>query len=156
MRVTIAAVGRDRSGPTRELFDDYCRRCPWPVRLREVSAAAHGPPERRLAEEAGRLASAVPRDAVVITLDETGRNLTSRALATRIAAWQRQGRAELAFLIGGPDGLDPALIARADLVLALGRMTWPHRLVRVLLAEQLYRAGTILAGHPYHRDQRRI
>jgi 23S rRNA (pseudouridine1915-N3)-methyltransferase len=152
MRVTIAAVGRDRSGPTRELFDDYCRRCPWPVRLREVPAPAHGPPERRLAEEAGRLSSAVPRDAVLIALDESGRNLTSRALATRIAAWQRQGRAELAFLIGGPDGLDPALIQRADLVLALGRMTWPHRLVRVLLAEQLYRASAILAGHPYHRD----
>ena len=152
MRVTIAAVGRDRSGPTRELFDDYCRRCPWPVRLREVPAPATGAPERRLAEEAARLSSAVSRDAVLIALDETGRDLTSRALATRIAAWQRQGRAELVFLIGGPDGLDPALIQRADLVLALGRMTWPHRLVRVLLAEQLYRASTILAGHPYHRD----
>ncbi len=152
MRVTIAAVGRDRSGPMRELFDDYCRRCPWPVRLLELSPRTAAPIERRLAEEAERLSSAVARDAVLITLDEDGRNLTSRALATRIGAWQRQGRSELAFLIGGPDGLDPALIERADLVLALGRMTWPHRLVRVLLAEQLYRAGTILTGHPYHRD----
>jgi 23S rRNA (pseudouridine1915-N3)-methyltransferase len=152
MRVTIAAVGRDRSGPTRELFDDYCRRCLWPVRLLEVPPRTTAPLERRLAEEAARLAGAVSRDAVLIALDETGRNLTSRALATKIAAWQRQGRAELAFLIGGPDGLDSALSQRADLVLALGRMTWPHRLVRVLLAEQLYRASTILAGHPYHRD----
>jgi 23S rRNA (pseudouridine1915-N3)-methyltransferase len=152
MRVTIAAVGRDRSGPARDLFDEYCRRCPWPIRLHEIPARTTAPPERRLAEEAERLAGAVPRDAALIALDETGRNLTSRALATKIAAWQRQGRSGLAFLIGGPDGLDQALIERAELVLALGRMTWPHRLVRVLLAEQLYRAGTILAGHPYHRD----
>jgi 23S rRNA (pseudouridine1915-N3)-methyltransferase len=108
--------------------------------------------ERRLAEEGARLSNALSREAVLIALDENGRNLTSRALAARIGAWQRQGRSELAFLIGGPDGLDPALLERADLVLALGRMTWPHRLVRVLLAEQLYRAATILAGHPYHRD----
>ena len=152
MRVTIAAVGRDRSGPTRGLFDDYCRRCPWSVDLVEVPPRTAAPLERRLAEEAERLSSAVSRDAVRITLDENGRNLTSRALASRIRAWQEQGRADLAFLIGGPDGLDPALIQSADLVLALGRMTWPHRLVRVLLAEQLYRAGTILTGHPYHRE----
>jgi 23S rRNA (pseudouridine1915-N3)-methyltransferase len=152
MRVTIAAVGRDRSGPARVLFDEYCRRCPWPVNLVEVPPRAAASIERRLAEEAERLSGAVARDAVVIALDESGRNLTSRALATRIGAWQGARRSELAFLIGGPDGLDPALIQRADLVLALGRLTWPHRLVRVLLAEQLYRAGTILTGHPYHRE----
>jgi 23S rRNA (pseudouridine1915-N3)-methyltransferase len=152
MRVTIAAVGRDRSGPTRDLYEEYCRRCPWPIRLLEIAPRTAGPPERRRAEEAERLSSAVPRDVVLIACDENGRALSSRAFATSIAAWQRQGRSELAFLVGGPDGLDPTLIERADLVLALGRMTWPHRLVRVLLAEQLYRAATILAGHPYHRD----
>ena len=152
MRVTIAAVGRDRSGPTRDLFDDYCRRCPWPIRLLEVSPRTTGPPERRLAEEAQRLSSTLARDAVLIALDENGRALTSRAFATKVGGWQRQGRSDLVFLIGGPDGLDPALIQRADLVLTLGRMTWPHRLARVLLAEQLYRAATILSGHPYHRD----
>jgi 23S rRNA (pseudouridine1915-N3)-methyltransferase len=78
--------------------------------------------------------------------------LSSRSFAARIGAWQQQSRSELAFLIGGPDGLAGALIERADLVLALGRMTWPHLLVRMLLAEQLYRASTILAGHPYHRE----
>ena len=152
MRVTIAAVGRDRSGPARDLFDEYCRRCPWPVRLYEVPPRATAPPERRRAEEAERLSSPVSPGTVVIALDESGRNLTSRALAAKIGGWQQQGRSELAFLIGGPEGLDPTLLERADLVLALGRMTWPHRLVRVLLAEQLYRAATILAGHPYHRD----
>ena len=152
MRVTIAAVGRDHSGPARELFDDYCRRCPWPIRLHEVAPRTTRPTDRRRAEEAVRLSRAVGSDAALIALDESGRNLSSHALATSIETWQRQGRGELAFLIGGPDGLAPALLERADLVLALGRMTWPHRLVRVLLAEQLYRAATILAGHPYHRE----
>src|SRR5690606_37983838 len=121
-------------------------------RLVEIAPRTSGPPERRRAEEAERLKAALPRDAVLVALDESGRSLTSRAFAARIAAWQRQGRSELVFLIGGPEGLDPALLDRADLVLALGRMTWPHRFVRVLLAEQLYRAATIQAGHPYHRD----
>lgn len=152
MRVTIAAVGRERPGPTRDLFEEYRRRCPWPIRLLEIAPRTSGPPERRRAEEAERLKAALPRDAVLVALDESGRSLTSRAFAARIAAWQRQGRSELVFLIGGPEGLDPALLDRADLVLALGRMTWPHRFVRVLLAEQLYRAATIQAGHPYHRD----
>jgi 23S rRNA (pseudouridine1915-N3)-methyltransferase len=152
VRVTIAAVGRDRSGPTRDLFEEYCRRCPWPIRLLEIPSRTAGTPERRRAEEADRLFSAVPRGAALIALDEDGRALSSRAFSTNVAAWQRQGRNELAFLVGGPDGLDPTLIERADLVLSLGRMTWPHRLVRVLVAEQLYRAATILAGHPYHRD----
>jgi 23S rRNA (pseudouridine1915-N3)-methyltransferase len=133
------------------LFDDYCGRCPWPIRLVEVGHRANLPTERRLAEEADRLRAAVPRDAVMIALDERGRVLGSRAFAARIGAWQQQNRSDLAFVIGGPDGLAADLIERADLVLALGRMTWPHLLARVLLAEQLYRAGTILAGHPYHR-----
>jgi 23S rRNA (pseudouridine1915-N3)-methyltransferase len=150
MRVTIAAVGRDRSGAARELFDDYCRRCSWPIRLVEIAPRSALPLERRLADEAARLAGAIPRDAALVVLDERGRLLSSRSFATRIAAWQ-QRRGELAFLIGGPDGLAGELIERADLVLALGRMTWPHLLVRVLLAEQLYRASAILAGHPYHR-----
>lgn len=152
MRVTIVAVGRDRSGAARELFDDYCKRCPWPIRLVEIAARSALPLERRLTAEGEALSGAVPRGATLIALDERGRLMGSRAFATRIATWQAGGRAELAFLVGGPDGLAADLVARADLVLALGRMTWPHLLVRVLLAEQLYRASTILAGHPYHRE----
>lgn len=152
MRVTVAAVGRDRSGAARDLFDEYCKRCPWPVRLVEIAPRSTTPLERRLAEEGTRLLDAVPRDAALIALDERGRLLGSRSFAARIGAWRQQGRSDLGFLIGGPDGLATSLMERADLVLALGRMTWPHRLARVLLAEQLYRAGTILAGHPYHRD----
>jgi 23S rRNA (pseudouridine1915-N3)-methyltransferase len=151
MRVTIAAVGRGRSGSARELFDEYCRRCAWPIRLVEVASRSALPLERRLADEGARLAAAIPRAAAVIALDERGRLLSSTSFATRIARWQERG-GDLAFLIGGPDGLADDLIERAELVLALGRMTWPHLLVRVLLAEQLYRASTILAGHPYHRE----
>ena len=152
MRVTICAVGRDRSGAARELFYDYRRRCPWPIRLVEIAARSALPLERRVAAEGEALSGAVPDGAAVIALDEHGRLLGSQAFASRISGWQQQGRSELAFLIGGANGLAANVIQRADLVLALGRMTWPHRLVRVLLAEQLYRASTILAGHPYHRE----
>jgi 23S rRNA (pseudouridine1915-N3)-methyltransferase len=152
MRVTIAAVGRDRSGSARQLFDDYCKRCAWPIELVEIAPRSAVPLERRLAEEGERLRGAIPRDAIAIALDERGRLLSSRAFATRIATWQQDSRNDIGFVIGGADGLAAEVVESADLVLALGRMTWPHRLVRVLLAEQLYRAGTILAGHPYHRE----
>jgi 23S rRNA (pseudouridine1915-N3)-methyltransferase len=152
MRVTVAAIGRDRVGPSRALFEAYGKRCPWPIRLVEIAPRAGSPSERRLAEEAERLLKALPPDAVTIALDEHGRDLDSAEFARRIGAWQTEGRNELGFLIGGPDGLAPSVLERADAILAFGRMTWPHRLVRVLLAEQLYRASAILAGHPYHRE----
>ena len=151
MRVTIAAVGRERSGPARELFEDYRRRCAWPIDLVEVAPKSGLPPDRRLADEALRLLQAVPRGALIVALDERGRQLDSIAFARRLGEWRDEGRSEIAFLIGGPDGLAPSVLEKGELVLALGPMTWPHRLVRVLLAEQLYRAGAILAGHPYHR-----
>ena len=150
MQVIIAAIGRDRAGPTRELFDDYCRRAPWPIRLVEIAPRSSEPTERRLREEADRLLQAVPQGAVLVALDEAGRQLDSAGLARRIARWQEE-HGTLAFVIGGPDGLAPSVLDRAEIALAFGRMTWPHRLVRVMLAEQLYRASTILSGHPYHR-----
>ena len=106
--------------------------------------------ERRLHEEAERLLKAVPPGAVLVALDEAGRQLDSAGLARRIARWQ-QDHDTVAFAIGGPDGLARSVLDRAQATLAFGRMTWPHRLVRVMLAEQIYRAGTILSGHPYHR-----
>jgi 23S rRNA (pseudouridine1915-N3)-methyltransferase len=150
MQVIIAAIGRDRAGPTRELFDDYCRRAPWPIRLVEIAPRSSEPTERRLREEADRLLQAVPQGAVLVALDEAGRQLDSAGLARRIARWQEE-HGTLAFVIGGPDGLARSVLDRAEIALAFGRMTWPHRMVRVMLAEQLYRAGTILSGHPYHR-----
>ena len=151
MRVTVAAIGRDRAGPARQLFDDYRQRSVWPLRLIELPPQSRLPLERRLAEEGLRLLQSVPEGAVVVALDEHGRQLDSLAFARRLGDWRDQGRSEIAFLIGGPDGLAATVRESADLVVALGPMTWPHRLVRVLLAEQLYRAQTILTGHPYHR-----
>lgn len=151
MRVTILAVGRERTGPARELFEDYRKRSLWPIELVEITAPGRLPPPRRRAEEAARLLGALPQGAIPIALDERGRELDSAAFARQLGRWRDEGVPQLAFLIGGPDGLAPEVLERARAVHALGRMTWPHRLVRVLLAEQLYRAQAILAGHPYHR-----
>jgi 23S rRNA (pseudouridine1915-N3)-methyltransferase len=104
------------------------------------------------AREAELILAAVPAGAPLVALDEGGVAWSSRDLAERLAAWRDQGIATLAFAIGGADGLGQAVIARADVVISLGAMTWPHLLVRSLLLEQLYRAQQILAGHPYHRD----
>jgi 23S rRNA (pseudouridine1915-N3)-methyltransferase len=151
VRVIILAVGRDRTGPAQELFEDYRRRSLWPIELIEVVAPASLPAPRRRAEEASRLLGSLPRGAIPIALDERGRQLDSAGFASRLGRWRDRGESQLAFLIGGPDGLAPAALERASAIYALGRMTWPHRLVRVLLVEQLYRAQAILAGHPYHR-----
>ena len=151
MQVIVAAVGRDRSGPIRDLFDDYARRSAWPVRLIEIAPRNTQPIDRRMQEEADRLLQALPRGALLVALDASGRQLDSAGFAKRIADWQEEGHRTLAFVIGGADGLAKPVLDRAAATLAFGRMTWPHLLVRVMLAEQIYRAGTILSGHPYHR-----
>jgi len=151
MQVTIAAVGRDRTGAHRALYELYCRRCPWQIALVEVPLPSLPDVARRRAMEAGRLARAVAGAEAVVALDEAGTPLGSEAFAATIGSWREQGLSRIGFLIGGPDGLDPEGLPPLDLRLAFGPMTWPHQLVRVMLAEQLYRASTILAGHPYHR-----
>lgn len=151
MEFLVVCVGRSRDAPTDALVADYARRCPWPIRLIEVQPRGALPTARRIDAEAALLRGAVPPGAAVVVLDERGRDLTSDALAGQIARWRDQGRRAAAFLVGGPDGHAAGLREAADLTLAFGRLTWPHRLVRVMLAEQLYRATTILAGHPYHR-----
>ena len=151
MRITIAAIGREPAGPIRDLFEDYRQRSAWPIRLVEIAPRRRLPPEPRLAEEAERLLHALPAGALVVALDEHGRQLDSLAFARQLGRWRDRGESDLAFLIGGPDGLAASVLDRATAVVALGPMTWPHRLVRVMLAEQLYRAQSILAGHPYHR-----
>ena len=148
----MLAVGRGRESHLDALFADYARRCPWPIRLVEVQPRATLPPERRKEAEAALLLAAVPAGAAIVALDERGGDHGSVELARRLGAWREQGRRCAAFLIGGADGLAEAALAMAELRLAFGRQTWPHRLVRVMLAEQLYRATTILVGHPYHRS----
>jgi 23S rRNA (pseudouridine1915-N3)-methyltransferase len=151
LRITVAAVGRDRASSTRDLFEAYCKRSTWPIRLVEVAPRRGATRERRLADEAERLLRALPGSALRIALDEHGRQLDSLSFARQIGGWREAGAVEFGFVIGGPDGLAASILDRATAVIALGAMTWPHRLVRVMLAEQLYRAETILMGHPYHR-----
>jgi 23S rRNA (pseudouridine1915-N3)-methyltransferase len=107
--------------------------------------------ERRMLEEAIAIANVVPERAVSVTLDERGTSLTSAAFAGRLQGWRSDGRPAVAFIIGGADGLAPSMRGKADLTVAFGASTWPHQLVRIMLLEQIYRAVTILAGHPYHR-----
>lgn len=152
MRILICAIGRARVGPARELFEHYTRLLRWPVELKELEERRKPPPDQLRAREGALLLAATPPDAAVVALDERGTALSSRALAARIGQWRDDGRGCIAFLIGGAEGLDKAVRARADLVLSFGKLTWPHMLARGMLAEQIYRSQQILAGHPYHRD----
>ncbi len=160
MRMTIAAVGRMKAGPERELADRYIdrlKKAGLSLGLDYQGLAEH--PESRLAtaperkrDEAQRLVASLPEGAARIVLDETGRLMTSEAFAEALANFRDGGRRDLGLLIGGPDGHDESMRGNSDLVLSLGRMTFPHQIARILLAEQMYRAVTILAGHPYHRS----
>lgn len=155
MRVTLCAVGRLRAGPEKTLIDDYLLRFDrtgrplgiGPAKVAEVDDRKGG----GMAGEAELLRRAVPSGALVCVLDERGKTLTSPKFADTLADWRDRGRQDVAFLIGGADGLDPALRDGADFALSFGAMVWPHMLVRVMLSEQLYRAATILGGGPYHR-----
>ncbi len=156
MRVHVCAVGRLRAGPERDLVDDYMQRFDRTGRALSLGPLVeHEVEDKRgggMAAEAELLSRAVPSGAVMVTLDERGRVLSSPEFAEQIALWRDGGRQDLAFVIGGADGIQPGLRARADFSISFGRMVWPHMLVRVMLAEQLYRAAAILAGTPYHRE----
>jgi 23S rRNA (pseudouridine1915-N3)-methyltransferase len=155
MRLTIVAVGRLRAGAEKTLVDHYLGRIGSETAVREVAETRAREAAVRRARENRLLLQALPAAGRIVALDGRGRELSSQALARRLGAWRDDGIAEAAFLIGGADGLEAETLARADLVLSLGAMTWPHLLVRVMLAEQLYRAMSILAGHPYHRAGQR-
>jgi 23S rRNA (pseudouridine1915-N3)-methyltransferase len=159
MRFLIAAVGRLKAGPERELAERYRDRVEKTgralgirdieiVEIRESRAQDVG---RRMLEESIALANLVPDGAVTVVLDERGANLDSASISRQLATWRDAGRPAVMFVIGGPDGLAQEFKDRASLTLALGAATWPHQLVRIMLLEQLYRAVTILSGHPYHR-----
>ena len=152
MRLTLLAVGRAKAGPERSLFDHYAGRITSPFTLKEVEERKPLSGALLKSREADLLSAQIPNGAMIIALDERGKNLTSPEFATHIGRWRDDGISNLAFIIGGADGLDETLRRRADLILSLGKLTWPHMLVRGLLAEQIYRAQCILAGHPYHRD----
>jgi 23S rRNA (pseudouridine1915-N3)-methyltransferase len=151
MRIVIAAVGRLRAGAMYDLYDDYARRLKWPLSLREVETRGKLPAATIKVREAELLLAEVPERAKLVALDGGGNLLSSEDLARSLGGWRDGGTEAVAFVIGGAEGLDPALLKRAQLTLSFGRMTWPHMLARVMLAEQLYRAQSILEGHPYHR-----
>jgi len=155
MRVHICAVGRLRAGPERALIDDYLTRFDrtgralglGPANIVEVEDKKGG----GMAAEAVLLERAIPKGAVICALDERGKLMSSPDFAAQLGRWRDDGRGDLAFVIGGADGIDPSLRGQADAKLSFGKMVWPHMLARVMLTEQLYRAASILAGSPYHR-----
>ncbi|MEL6465260.1 MAG: 23S rRNA (pseudouridine(1915)-N(3))-methyltransferase RlmH [Pseudomonadota bacterium] len=156
MRVHMCAVGRLRGGPESDLVSDYVTRFDrtgralglGPLTVIEVDDRKGG----GMAAEAALLRRSVPAGAVLCCLDERGKAEASPAFAKRLSGWRDAGCRDVAFVIGGADGIDPTLRADAGHLLSFGAMVWPHMLARVMLAEQLYRAASILAGAPYHRN----
>ena len=159
MRIVVAAVGRLKRGAEADLAQRYLERAVKSGRgigLRslevvEIAESRARDAQRRMLEESIALANVIPERAAVVLLDPRGNALDSNAFAKRLRGWNDNGR-DVAFVIGGPDGLAPTLSDRATLHLAFGALTWPHQLVRVMLLEQIYRAITLLSGHPYHRE----
>ncbi|WP_293574645.1 23S rRNA (pseudouridine(1915)-N(3))-methyltransferase RlmH [Phaeobacter sp.] len=155
MRLHFCVVGRLRAGPEKQLIDDYLQRFDrtgralglGPCKIIEVEDKKNA----GMGAEADLLRKSISKGSVICILDERGKLLSSPDFSDKLANWRDSGRQDVAFVIGGADGIDPSLRAEADFAISLGKMVWPHMLVRVLLAEQVYRAATILAGSPYHR-----
>ena len=150
MPITVIAAGRLKPGPLQELCDEYRRRLPFAVDIREVEERRPLAGAERKAREGELILAALPKGAFTVALDERGKAYDSAAFARQFAAW-RERSDTLAFVIGGADGLAPAVLEKASARLAFGTLTWPHLLARAMLLEQIYRAHTILTGHPYHR-----
>jgi 23S rRNA (pseudouridine1915-N3)-methyltransferase len=151
LRITIAAIGRAGRGPERDLYEHYAGRIRWPLTLRELEEKRKLPPAEMVRREGELLLGAVPHKAVSVALDRRGKPLDSEAFASRLRRWRDDSVADVAFLIGGADGHGEAVLKQVSLAVAFGAMTWPHLLARAMLAEQIYRAQQMLAGHPYHR-----
>ena len=155
MKIHLCVVGRLRGGPEHDLISDYIKRFDrtgralglGPANIVEVEDKRGG----GMAAEAALLRKALPKGARICIMDERGQVMSSPDFATKLAGWRDGGAQDLAFVIGGADGIDPSLRAEADFAISLGKMVWPHMLVRVMLTEQLYRTASILAGSPYHR-----
>jgi 23S rRNA (pseudouridine1915-N3)-methyltransferase len=159
MRLIVIAIGRLKQGPERELaeryrerFDDIGRNLGFRgLTIHEIPESRAQDAAARMAEEAAAISAAIPAKSALVALDERGNNIDSPAFARHLGRWRDEAVANTIFVIGGADGLLPDLQRKAKLTLAFGAATWPHQMVRIMLLEQLYRAATILAGHPYHR-----
>ncbi len=159
MRLVVIAIGRLKQGPERELaeryrerFDDIGRKLGFRgLEIHEIPESRARDVAARVAEEAAAISALIPEKYVLVALDERGQNVDSTTFARHLGRWRDEGNANTIFTIGGADGLSPDLQRKAKLRMAFGSATWPHQMVRVMLLEQIYRAATILAGHPYHR-----
>ena len=159
MRLLVVSIGRLKQGPEQELaeryrerFEDLGRKLGFRgLTIHEIPESRARDTATRIAEEAAAIAAAIPEKSVLVALDEHGKNVDSVAFARQLGQWRDEGIGNTIFTIGGADGLSPELQGKARLRIAFGTATWPHQMVRVLLLEQIYRAATILAGHPYHR-----
>ena len=159
MRILVLAIGRLKQGPETELAERYRKRAAQAgrslglreIEIVEIKESRADDAQKRMLEESISLANLIPEKAVTVILDERGKNLSSTELTEQIRVWRDNGAPALVFIIGGADGLAGSLRDKASLKLALGAATWPHQLVRIMLLEQVYRAVTILSGHPYHR-----
>ena len=160
MQIGVLAVGRMKNGPERELYDRYAERTRQVGKslgiqglyLQEVPESRSGSADGRKNEEAAVLLEKAGSESRIVLLDETGRDMNSNDFAALVTSEQEKGTRSLAFAIGGPDGHGEPMRERAIRSIRFGSMTWPHQMARVMLAEQLYRAMTIKAGHPYHRE----
>jgi 23S rRNA (pseudouridine1915-N3)-methyltransferase len=154
MKLVVAAVGTLKRGPELVLIEKYQKLLPWKLTLHEIEVSSKLPSAQRMAAEAEKLRAVIQGKTAkatrVIALDSRGTQVTSDAFARLIEGAQNASVAQLAFIIGGQDGIDPELLKTADHRIAFGNVTWPHMLARVLLFEQIYRAHAILSGHPYH------
>jgi 23S rRNA (pseudouridine1915-N3)-methyltransferase len=159
MRLVVVSIGRLKQGPERELaeryrerFDDIGRKLGFRgLEVHEIPESRARDAARRIAEEAAAISALIPEKSMLVALDEHGKNIDSAAFARELGRWRDEGQGNTVFTIGGADGLSPDLQRKASLRMAFGSATWPHQMVRVMLLEQIYRAATILAGHPYHR-----
>ena len=153
MRISIVAIGRARTGSEAKLFQYYSDKLSlWKISLIEKEVRKQVAPNKTISAEGDLISRVIPKDSFIIAMDENGKQVNSREFAKILSHQKDFGYGEVTFLIGGANGLSSTLIKRADQVLSLGQLTWPHLLARVLLIEQIYRAQQIIMGHPYHRD----
>src|SRR5260370_34701557 len=158
MRIVVAAVGRLKQGPERELAERYRKRAAdagrsaglSAVDIIEIKQSRAGDAARRMLEESIAIANILPDHGVIVIIDERGESMSSSAFAGRLQGWRSQDRPAVAFIIGGHDGLAPSLREKSNMAIAFGAAPLPHQLVRIMLLEQLYPRATLLAGHPYH------
>lgn len=152
MKILVSAIGKIKTAsPQQQLYLDYIKRIPWKFECKEFDVKIADTAQRK-SREAELLLSACTGYEYIIALDESGKLLSSREFSEHIGNWQQDGISSFAFVIGGADGLDSSVMKKAKLAWSFGRVTWPHMLVRGMLAEQLYRSYSVLSGHPYHRD----